>query len=224
QHQDGEVRVVRTADALVAQGLELVPPGGQAHAPAPVEAPVGADVALGQDELELGAQTAHDTRTMPSWVMVMLSRETSLPSDDSEGPSSFDGHPFTKFQRATCWNAWLYMMIEPFLRASSIFPSSTCLRQFQKSMMSVMPRLRTMSPHWRRPGIFWIRSRPCGSTTLCSTTAVSEPRPSHLVKKPEMVPATSTPYEKPTSGLVLESVGMSPQSLLVTPQPRAGTG
>src|SRR5579883_1846594 len=82
---------------------------------------------------------------------------TSLLPAFALGPVSLLGQALVKFHLATAVPCWLYMVIEPFLRAESMSPCSTSLRHFHMSMASVMPRLSVMLFHFRRPGTFTLK-------------------------------------------------------------------
>src|SRR5690242_7389295 len=125
---------------------------------------------------------------------------TSLLPALALGPVSLLGQALMKFQRATSVPSWLYMMIEPFLRASSILPCSTILRHCHISIASVMPRLSVILFHFIRPGTFLMMNSPFGPLALYSTTSFSLPRPEHSRKAPTTCPWNSTPNHAETTG------------------------
>ena len=104
QDDDGEERVVRSADPGVAERLDLVPRRRQAHGAPTVQGAVAVDVPLREGEAELGLQGGHDdylARSRRSWVMVSSSIMTSsVPASRSEADQR-DGQPARKFQRST---------------------------------------------------------------------------------------------------------------------------
>src|SRR5213080_1125403 len=113
---------------------------------------------------------------------------TSLLPAFALGPVSLLGQALVKFHLAIASPCWLYMVIVPFLRASVIFPCSTSLRHFHMSMASVMPRLRVMLFHFRRPGTFLMTNSPFSPLALYSTTSFSLPRPVHSRNAPTTCP------------------------------------
>ncbi len=103
-------------------------------------------------------------------------------SDLMLGPLILDGQALSNVHSATASPAWLYMVMVPSRRFSSILPDSTSLNQSQKSRLPVMPRLSVISPHFSRPGILRTASWPFSPTTLWSMTSVSEPTPLISIK------------------------------------------
>src|SRR6185312_14683527 len=129
---------------------------------------------------------------------------TSLLPALALGPVSLLGQALTKFQRATSAPSWLYITIEPFLRASSILPCSPILRHCHISIASVMPRLSVMLFHFIRPGTFMMMNSPLGPLALYSTTSFSLPRPLHSRNAPTTCPWNSTPNHAETTGLAVD--------------------
>src|SRR5579885_456089 len=125
---------------------------------------------------------------------------TSLLPAFALGPVNLLGQALVKFHLATAVPCWLYMVIEPFLRAESMSPCSTSLRHFHMSMASVMPRLSVMLFHFRRPGTFLMTNSPLGPLALYSTTSFSLPSPVHSRNAPTTCPWNSTPNHAETNG------------------------
>src|SRR4029453_1597455 len=125
---------------------------------------------------------------------------TSLLVAFAVGPLSFDGQALTNDHLAIGFPSWLYMVMKPFFRASSIFPCSTSFRHFHMSMSSVMPRLSVMLFHFMRPGTLWITNSPFGPLALDSTTSFSLPRPVHSQNPPLTSPWNSPPNHGETTG------------------------
>src|SRR6185437_6522230 len=138
---------------------------------------------------------------------------TSLLPALALGPVSLLGQALTKFQRATSVPSWLYMMIEPFLRASSILPCSTILRHCHMSIASVMPRLSVILFHFILPGTFLMMNSPFGPLALYSTTSFSLPRPEHSRNAPVTWPWNSSPNHAETIGSLFVSAIVLSSSL-----------
>src|SRR5215475_14400821 len=116
------------------------------------------------------------------------------------GPTNFDGQALMKFQRAISSPFWLNILIDPFLRASSICPFSMSWRHFHMSMASVIPRFIVMLFHFNLPGTLWMTGSPFAPLALYSTTSFSLPNPVHSRKAPWTCPWNSSPNHVETNG------------------------
>src|SRR6185436_2930610 len=87
--------------ARILERQDLVGRGGKAHDAFAVQGAFGVEVAEGQREIVLGLQHASSpqARVTPSWASSSVSMAMSFPSALKSGPSHFEGHALTKFQR-----------------------------------------------------------------------------------------------------------------------------
>src|SRR2546423_3019503 len=132
----------------------------------------------------MSSLTLAHARIRPSCVMMTFAVATSLEPASKSAPVHFEGHPASKFHRATSSILEFFATIEPLRRAASMSPSMTCLRHSHSDFDSSMRRSSVMSDHFIAPGTLRMIILPSFVASLYSMVSVSDSIPEHLRKLP----------------------------------------